>query len=159
MRKFLLFLAVLPLLSCSSGSAATPVDAATSDACTPIVHVDSEAPLSLQPVPIVTPKNAAQFKVEHLSTTCIEAANLHFAWYFDWDAAETVLDTTSVCQDLPTCTIVICDRPKNARAHHTLLMVVSDAKLLPSAVSPTDFPAGTAFDAILWQLDVEGPCL
>ena len=132
---------------------------AVSDACEAIVHVDNASPSWLEPVAIATPKDGALFRVARTSRACVDAASLHYFWYYDWDASQPTVDTAAVCQDSQDCTLVVCDRPHNTQAHHTVLMVVSDANLLPTATSPTEFPAGAAYDAIVWQLDVKGGCL
>ena len=124
-----------------------------------LLNVAKVNPDLFTPFRINDPKKGQDFKIEKLTTQNLDTAGLHYYWYFDWDGSNPVLDISAVCQSKPTCTIVICDRPNNTRTDHTLLAVVSSAAQLDGAVTPTDFPPDTVFDAVEWRIDNKGSCV
>ena len=149
-RKYLLSLLMVLAACASQAPSAAPGTA--------ILKIDSVAPESLAPVAAAEPNSCAAFRIEQVSTANVDTANLHYYWYYDWDPGDPVLDTAAICQDKSTCSLGVCARPLADKSEHRLLVVVSSAALLATAVSPTDFPAGTAFDAVDWQIELKGTC-
>jgi len=124
-----------------------------------LLNVAKVSPDLFTPFAIDKPHQGQDFKIEKLAIQSLDTTDLHYYWYFDWDGSNPVLDISAVCQSKPTCTIVLCDRPNNTRVNHTLLAVVSSAAQLDGAVTPTDFPPNTVYDAVEWRIDNKGSCL
>ena len=124
----------------------------------PFVRIDTVAPALFTPFTL-NPNTASEFKIEKVTTQSIDESTLHYYWYFDWNASDTVLDGFAVCLPNATCTFKVCSRPGNTKGGHTLLAVVSSAALLPEAVSPTQFPPDTAWDAVQWNISSQGDCV
>ena len=123
-----------------------------------VLSIRSVTPPLFTPFTVKTPHVGADFHVENVATQSLDPASLHYYWYLDWDNTNSVLDVSAVCQSKPTCTIVICDHANKERADHTLLAVVSSAAQLETAVTPTDFPPDTVYDAVEWRINNVGSC-
>lgn len=124
----------------------------------PLLNIAQVTPVLFTPFEIDKPLAGIDFKIEKLATQSIDPTSLHYYWYFDWDGSNPMLDIFAVCQSKPTCTIFVCDHAYNKRADHTVLAVVSSAAQLDGAVTPTDFPPNTVYDAVEWRIDNKGSC-
>lgn len=83
---------------------------------------------------------------------------LFYFWYFDFDKTSPVVSTFSVCTDDPNCEITPCSKPAKVNNLHTMLAVVATSRLNPSPKTMFDFPEGTKFDFVQWQLKIGGNC-
>ena len=85
---------------------------------------------------------------------------LHYFWYYDYDSAFTGVPTWTwqVCGSSPKCRLQVCKWSGNGFDDHRLRVVVSNAAMNDAAESLWDFPEGTAYDSIEWQLKLDGEC-
>ena len=101
----------------------------------------------------------ASFDVAFAVATQNLKGPVFYSWYYDYEDNNSIrLPYYSLCGDSPRCPFSVCSKPRRTDPEHRLLLVVSDSKLNDDPSSPIDFPAGTAFDTVQWQLILEGVC-
>jgi hypothetical protein len=109
--------------------------------------------------------NAEQAKVFDVTVAValagIDPARLRYYWYWDYGAytAPTLENYQTCTTKQESCVVSPCSLPNSKNgADHSLMVVVSDNPLRDPAEDPFDFPAGSHFDAVSWQLHFESPC-
>jgi hypothetical protein len=116
-------------------------------------------------VPFVLPSNevAHPFDITGaVSSPGLDAKSLRYSWYYDY-ARNTgrPLDSYAVCAPAQErCVLYPCQH-ENALAgsHHRLMVVVSDLPLRVTDDSNRDmfdFPADAHFDAVQWDILIQG---
>ena len=106
---------------------------------------------------LVNPSAKNEFTIESLTLQNLDHANLYYNWYYDWNENLGITDLSSTCTGKSKCTIVVCDKKANTLDTHRLLAVVSSAAPIGDT-APTDFPPGTVYDAVEWQLVRKQAC-
>ncbi|MSP92234.1 MAG: hypothetical protein EXR79_10605 [Myxococcales bacterium] len=84
---------------------------------------------------------------------------LRYTWYWDYDSlsGQPLVLFTQSCSD-EHCLVFLCEKTNKGAVDHRLLVVVSDGPLVEQPKGPLEFPAGTAFDAVEWQIRRKGAC-
>lgn len=123
----------------------------------PLLNIAQVNPPLFTPL-VIDPRVAQDFKVEKLETQSVDPNTVQYYWYLDWNVTDPTLTKYAVCQNKARCTVYLCGRANGADQNHTLLAVVSSAAQLDTAATPTDFPAGTAYDAVEWRIEPKGSC-
>ncbi len=124
----------------------------------PILQIKQVSPEQFTPFLVINPTQGtdSQFRVNSVFTQGVDPSTLHYSWYYDWDASQTVLDIAAVCRDKNSCDVLVCTFRNPGAKEHTLLAVVSSAVQLGGAVTPTDFPPGVVWDSVEWRIQVTG---
>lgn len=102
---------------------------------------------------------ALTFKVQGAIETSKVTQALRYTWYWDYDpkSGQPLVLFNQSCAD-SLCTVFLCEKATKNAVEHRLLVVVSDGTLRDDPTGPFDFPDGTAFDAVEWQIRRKGAC-
>jgi hypothetical protein len=120
----------------------------------PVLKIATVTPSRFIPTLVSNANESKYFNIEQPFTLGIDATNLHYYWYYDYDDKTKVLDSYVICFSRgASCPVVVCDRPKNTEENHRLLAVVSSGPLLDTAIGPTDFATNTVYDTVTWDID------
>ena len=153
-----LWLALCGLISC----VVTPDPLPKADVGAPLLHIAKQFvdPLLESRIPI-NKGEPAIFDVRKAVEVRGTTGALHYGWYGDVAEGSGIpVVFYKACDDQPLCFLNACRGFINPKAPlHKLLLVVSDAALANDATSPVEFPAGTAFDWVEWQVELTGECI
>ena len=128
-------------------------------ACSINIAADRIDPANLERTIVSRDSPFAAFSAESAVTTQGGCGPRQFDWYYDYTSAAGVpMPFYSLCGDGPSCVVSVCTKPNATDKTHRLLLVVSDGPLKTDAKDPLDFPVGTAFDTVQWQLELVGVC-
>lgn len=87
------------------------------------------------------------------------APRLFFYWYYDFDNTKAIaVSNFAVCNDDPICNITPCLKPPKSNNLHQMIAVVATQRLNATQKDIFDFPEGTKFDMVQWQLEIKGNC-
>jgi len=99
------------------------------------------------------------FSIEGANEAACGADGLRISWYYDppADSAQPV-EVAEICGGKEKCYVGLCNLPNPTAATHRVWAVVSDGPLKAGATRPFDFPDGTAFDAVRFDIERVGWC-
>jgi len=87
------------------------------------------------------------------------APRLFFYWYYDFDNTKAIaVSNFAVCHDDPICNVTPCLKAQKPNNLHQMIAVVATQRLNTSQKDIFDFPNGTKFDMVQWQLEILGNC-
>lgn len=125
------------------------------------IQVDKADPKVIETVPF-TPGTPVEFRVNGALLQLNISQQLTYIWLADFDAAAGLpvyLSTVKSCIFAESsCKVDFCTLDATTENVHRIRLVVADGRLKSTAISPLDFPAGTAFDSIEWTVKIKGAC-
>ena len=125
----------------------------------PIVHIEWQTlkPSVTEPVVMDLVGNTDEkFNLVGQVVTTRVTTELKYYWYYDFNwKAPTALSQYTICfTDKPSCDLQPCTRP-HADDTHQLMVVVSSAPLKDNPLNPFDFPDGSVYDMVAWDITLK----
>ncbi len=125
------------------------------------LQIDKASPTVIGTV-LVKPGDSLPFQVNGAILQLNISQQLTYIWLADFDAAAGLPVYQSTVKSCifaeETCSVDFCTLAATTENVHRIRLVVADARLKSTAISPLDFPAGTAFDSIEWTVKINGAC-
>jgi hypothetical protein len=156
-------LVMCALAGLSSSCVTLAPENATAPTATKTLHIqlDKADPRVIETW-VYTVGSAKDFRVNGAITQINVSQQLNYLWLADYDpkAAKNVQNyivKNCILADA-ICTVDFCALDATPANVHRLRVVVSDVKLSAKAVTPWDFPVGTAFDSIEWTVTIPTGC-
>ncbi|MBI5608872.1 MAG: hypothetical protein HY902_08315 [Deltaproteobacteria bacterium] len=125
------------------------------------IQVDKALPKVIETY-MFTPGTPVEFRVNGALLQANISQQLTYIWLADFDAAAGLpvyLSTVKSCIFAESsCKVDFCTLEATTENVHRIRLVVADGRLKSTAISPLDFPTGTAFDSIEWRVKINGAC-
>ncbi len=147
-------LASFALIAAALGSCATE-----HEPCEQLIKIDKDRvkPSIYTATQFDLGEAGAFFEVKDAITIACPIDKRRIWWYYDYEPGLDV-DTWQICGGTEQCFLTPCKLAKPHAKSHTLTAVVADGPRTAKSTTMMDFPPGTQFDSVSWNITAKGAC-